>query len=161
MAHVIRRRFPRQALVVLAVLALLEAACSSGIRQGGLPRGTLHLTTRSGAATLDVEIAAEGRARSIGLMGRPRLAADAGMVFLFEGPRTSGFWMKNTLIPLSIAFWDQSGRILRILHMTPCRADPCQLYFPGVSYVGAVETNRGWFAAHGVQRGDRVALSRD
>jgi uncharacterized membrane protein (UPF0127 family) len=119
------------------------------------------VTTDSGPVTLDVEIAAEGRARNIGLMGRSRLAADAGMVFLFDGPRTGGFWMKDTLIPLSIAFWDQSGRIVRILHMTPCRADPCRSYFPGVTYVGAVETNRGWFAAHGVQRGDRVTLSRD
>jgi uncharacterized membrane protein (UPF0127 family) len=94
-------------------------------------------------------------------MGRPRLAPDAGMVFLFGGPASGGFWMKDTLIPLSIAFWDQSGRILRILHMTPCRADPCPIYSPDVTYVGAVETNMGWFAAHGVQRGDRLSLSRD
>jgi hypothetical protein len=110
---------------------------------------------------LNVEIAANGRARGIGLMNRPRLAPDAGMVFVFDEPHVGGFWMKNTLIPLSIAFWDGSGQILRILHMAPCRADPCPVYSPGVTYVGAVETNKGWFAAHGVQRGDRVTLSRD
>jgi uncharacterized membrane protein (UPF0127 family) len=146
---------------VPVVLALLVASCSPGVHQRNLPRGTLRVTTDSGPATLDVEIAAEGRARTVGLMGRPRLDADDGMAFVFDGPRTGGFWMKNTLIPLSIAFWDQSGRIVRILHMTPCRADPCRSYFPGVTYVGAVETNRGWFAEHGVQRGDRVTLSRD
>lgn len=157
----IRGRLRQQMVGALSVLTLLCAACSPGVHQGNLPRGTLHVATRSGTATLDVEFAAEGRARTIGLMGRSRLDPDAGMVFLFDGPRTSGFWMKDTLIPLSIAFWDQSGRILRILHMTPCRADPCPLYNPGVPYVGAVETNLGWFADHGVQRGDPVTLSRD
>jgi len=81
------------------------------------------------------------------------------MVFVFDGPAGGGFWMKNTLIPLSIAFWDQSGLILKIMDMTPCWADPCPVYYPGVVYVGAVETNRGWFAAHAVRPGDRVALS--
>jgi uncharacterized membrane protein (UPF0127 family) len=153
--------FPQQAGWVLVALAVVAVSCSPGVHQRALPRGTLRVTTQSGAATLDVEIAADGRARTVGLMGRPRLAPDAGMVFLFGGPASGGFWMKDTLIPLSIAFWDQSGRILRILHMTPCRADPCPIYSPGVTYVGAVETNMGWFAAHGVQRGDRVSLSRD
>ena len=83
------------------------------------------------------------------------------MVFLFDGPVNGTFWMKNTLIPLSIAFWDRSGRILKILDMTPCRADPCRLYSPGVTYVGAVETNRGWFGANGVREGHRVVLSGD
>jgi hypothetical protein len=149
----------RQTGGVLVALALLAAACSSSTHQRLLPRGTLHVRTDSGAATLSVEVAADGRARSVGLMGRPRLAPDAGMVFMFDEPGSGGFWMKNTLIPLSIAFWDRSGRILKILDMTPCRADPCPVYYPGVVYVGAVETNRGWFAAHGVRPGDRVALS--
>ncbi len=140
-------------------LALLAAACSASIHQRLLPSGTLHVRTHSGVASLNVEIAADGRARSVGLMGRPRLAPDAGMVFVFDQPAAGGFWMKNTLIPLSIAFWDQSGQILKILDMTPCRADPCRLYYPAVVYAGAVETNRGWFAAHGVRQGDRVALS--
>lgn len=119
------------------------------------------MRTESGVATLSVEVAADGRARSLGLMGRPRLAPGAGMVFVFDHPASGGFWMKNTLIPLSIGFWDRSGRILKILDMTPCRADPCPLYYPEVVYVGAVETNRGWFSSHGVREGDRVVLSGD
>ena len=143
------------------LLTLCVAACSSSVPQRLLPRGTLRVTTDSGPVALSVEVAADGRARSVGLMSRPRLPADAGMVFLFSGPRSGGFWMKNTLIPLSIAFWDHGGRIVRVLDMRPCRADPCRLYQPGVAYVGAVETNLGWFAAHGVGPGDRVALSGD
>ena len=67
--------------------------------------------------------------------------------------------MKDTLIPLSIAFWDGRGRIVRILDMTPCRADPCPTYDPRVAYRGALEVNRGAFKRWGVQRGDRVRLS--
>jgi uncharacterized membrane protein (UPF0127 family) len=158
---VARRSVPRHAASAVVALALVAGACSSTLHQADLPRGILHVSTGSGVARLNVEIAANGRARTIGLMNRPRLAPNAGMVFVFDGPRVGGFWMKNTLIPLSIAFWDRSGQILRILHMAPCRADPCPAYFPGVTYFGAVEANKGWFAAHGVQRGDRVTLSDD
>jgi uncharacterized membrane protein (UPF0127 family) len=163
MGHMLPRRLssPAGGTVVLFVLVTLATACSSSVHQRLLPRGTLHVTTGAGSVALSVEVAAEGRARSVGLMDRPRLPADVGMVFLYSDPHGGGFWMKNTLIPLSIAFWDQGGRILKILDMTPCRADPCPLYQPGVTYVGAVETNRGWFAAHGVGPGDRVALSGD
>src|SRR5437660_10031753 len=91
-------------------------------------------------------------------MGRERLAADAGMAFLFDGPTTVGFWMKDTLIPLDIAYWESGGRIVAILHMTPCRSGPCRLYAPGRAYVGAVEANRGFFTRHGVGPGDTARL---
>jgi uncharacterized membrane protein (UPF0127 family) len=152
-------RSPLPATCCALALGLLVSACSSGFPQRALPTGTLRVATAAGPATLRVEVAAEGYSRSRGLMDRRRLDPDAGMVFVFESPRTSGFWMKDTLIPLSIGFWDRSGRILKILDMTPCRGDPCPIYFPGVVYTGAVEANRGWFTSHGVRPGDRVVLS--
>jgi uncharacterized protein len=155
------RPMTRRFVQPLTVLCIGMAACTSTVQSRLLPRGALHVTTDSGKATLDVEIAAEGRARQVGLMGRPSLPADAGMVFLYDESPDGGFWMKDTLIPLSIAFWDRSGRILKILDMVPCRQDPCPLYQPGVAYFGAVEANLGWFADHGVRPGHRVALSRD
>ena len=82
------------------------------------------------------------------------------MAFLFDRPTSSSFWMKDTLIPLSIAFWDRSRRIVAILDMAPCRRSPCPLYSPGTSYIGAVEVNRGFFRQHGVRVGDRVELER-
>ena len=151
------RRSPVVAAV--ALVAVLVVSCSSGTPQRNLPRGVLTVRTGSGQVTVDVEIAANGHARTVGLMNRPRLAPDAGMVFLFDGPVSGGFWMKNTLIPLSIAFWDDTGRILEVLDMTPCREDPCRVYFPGVTYFGAVEANLGWFEAHGIRPGDRAVLS--
>ncbi|HXF36437.1 MAG TPA: DUF192 domain-containing protein, partial [Actinomycetota bacterium] len=107
---------------------------------------------------LRVEVADAPAERARGLMGRERLPADAGMVFLFPRPTRAGFWMKDTLIPLSIAFWDEGGRIVAILDMEPCRRDPCPLYRPEAAYVGAVEANRGFFQRHGVEVGDEVEL---
>jgi uncharacterized membrane protein (UPF0127 family) len=93
-------------------------------------------------------------------MGRPTLAPDAGMVFVFPEMVSGAFWMKDTLIPLSIAFYDANGKILRILHMVPCREDPCPVYDPRVRYRGALEVNKGAFARWGVQAGDVLRLER-
>jgi uncharacterized membrane protein (UPF0127 family) len=82
------------------------------------------------------------------------------MVFLFSQPTADPFWMKDTVIPLSIAFWGADDRIEAILDMEPCRSDPCRMYSPGVSYLGAVEVNRGFFDASGIQIGDEVHLVR-
>ena len=98
--------------------------------------------------------------RERGLMERRELADDAGMVFVFPTDSTAAFWMKDTLIPLSIAFYDESGRIVRILDMEPCLRDPCALYDPGASYRGALEVNRGAFDRWGVHEGDVLRLER-
>ena len=107
---------------------------------------------------ISVEIAQTEEARTVGLMHREHLPPDAGMVFLFEEPTSSGFWMKDTLIPLSIAFWNAEGSILAILDMDACVADPCPLYLPGVAYMGALEVNQGWFEHRGIGVGARVEL---
>ncbi|MBD0290293.1 MAG: DUF192 domain-containing protein [Thermoleophilia bacterium] len=93
-------------------------------------------------------------------MGRVALPANAGMLFVWDSDTSGGFWMKDTLIPLSIAFYDARGRILRVLDMVPCRADPCPVYDPGVAYRGALEVNRGAFRRWGVRAGDRITLAR-
>lgn len=144
---------------VALVLALSLASCGGEPEPPPTP-GTpvLSIGVDGGTATLGVEIADEPAERALGLMGRTSLPEDHGMVFLFERETSSGFWMKDTLIPLSIAFWDGDGRIVAILDMTPCEADPCPTYRPGVPYVGAVEVNRGWFERNGVGIGDRVEL---
>jgi uncharacterized membrane protein (UPF0127 family) len=82
------------------------------------------------------------------------------MVFLWPSPIHSGFWMKNTLIPLSIAFWDQQRRIIDIREMRPCKSAYCPLYYPQTPYVGAVEANQGFFAEDGIAVGDHVTLAR-
>ena len=91
-------------------------------------------------------------------MGRTKLAANHGMAFLWEEPVDSSFWMKDTLIPLSIAFWDADGRIVDLEDMQPCRADPCPTFGPDGSFIGALEVNKGFFDEHGVEVGDHVTV---
>lgn len=156
---------------MLALAAL--ASCDSGAEprtpqrpasppavQLVLPMGKLRLSSGERSVTVQVEIAETPRARQHGLMGRRHLPPNSGMAFLFDRPTENRFWMKNTLIPLSIAFWDEAGRIVSIVDMAPCPEDPCPLYSAGTSYIGAVEVNRGFFRAHGVEVGDRVELQR-
>ena len=61
------------------------------------------------------------------------------MLFVFSTDTTGGFWMKNTLVPLTIAFFDSTGKRVRKLSMTPCRTDPCRVYDPGRRYRFALE----------------------
>jgi uncharacterized membrane protein (UPF0127 family) len=109
--------------------------------------------------TVAVEIADTPAEREQGLMGRTTLPDGAGMVFVFPEDQRGAFWMKDTLIPLSIAFYAADGRIVKILDMEPCDADPCPLYDPGVAYRGALEVNQGAFESWGISAGDRLRIT--
>ena len=111
------------------------------------------------ATTIAVELADTPGEREQGLMGRTSLPADAGMVFVYPEDHAGPFWMKDTLIPLSIAFYAADGRILRILDMQPCKADPCPLYDPEVPYRGALEVNEGAFADWGLTESDWLRIT--
>ena len=142
--------------VVLAVLLPTAALASTGFQ-----RGTATITPGFGGATrvvLKVELARTGAERERGLMNRRFLAQKAGMVFLYRGAHRGGYWMKDTLIPLDIAFADAGGKILRIFTMQPCRRDPCRIYDPKVAYRSALEVNAGSFRRWRVRAGDRIAV---
>jgi uncharacterized protein len=108
--------------------------------------------------TVPVFVAASRPDRQLGLQHREELPAGTGMVFLFPEDSTSGFWMKDTLIPLSIAFADADGRIVRIIDMEPCEADPCPVYDPEATYRMALEVNQGFFDTVGADEGWRIDL---
>ena len=93
-------------------------------------------------------------------MGVTKMPDEVGMAFLFGEPTSIGFWMKDTLIPLDVAFWDSKGRIVATFTMTPCRTDSCPVYQPAATYVNAVEMNAGLLAARGIKAADRVTLTR-
>lgn len=105
---------------------------------------------------LTIEIADTQAERACGLSHRDSLAADRGMLFVFERPVRSPFWMKDTRMPLSIAFLDGQGLIIDLQDMVPDNST--RLYAPGAAYRYALETNRGWFRRHGVGVGDHVSL---
>ena len=138
---------------VCTIFVVLLAGCGSN---DDSPRAVIH--TGDGEVTVHVEVADTESERARGLMGRTELAEDAGMVFVFPQDSTSAFWMKDTLIPLSIAFYDDSGRIVRILDMEPCREDPCPVYDPKAVYRGALEVDNGAFRRWGVKEGDTLRV---
>ena len=137
-------------MIVLALLVVLAVA-------GAPDRGTVTIVAREKPVTVKVEIADSPSERQRGLMGRRTLAPRAGMLFVYQRDTTGGFWMKDTLIPLDIAFIGPRGRIVRIFTMTPCRRDPCRIYDPGARYRSALEVNAGSFRRWGVRVGDRVS----
>ncbi len=134
---------------------LVLASCVSG---PPAPRAVIE--TASGSATFRLEIVDTDALRLQGLMGRGHLAEDAGMAFLWSEETASAFHMRDTLIPLTVAFFAADGRILRMLDMTPCPVDPCPAYDPGLPYRGALEVNAGALARKGVRVGDRVRIER-
>ena len=110
-------------------------------------------------AVLPVEIAKTPKARAQGLMGRERLGANAGMLFVYQGDARRFFWMKNTRIPLSLAFIDKSGEVLEIIHLQPHRPGtriPSYRSRNKVRWV--LEVNQGWFLRNGFGLGARVSL---
>ncbi|MEX0874969.1 MAG: DUF192 domain-containing protein [Actinomycetota bacterium] len=123
------------------------------------PQGAL---VSFGDEVVAAEIADEREEWSRGLMFRERLDPDSGMIFLFDRrrPAGNGFYMKNTLIPLSIAYMLRTGEgvfeIVAIKDMAPCPAETltCPTYPPGAAYDAALEVNKGWFEAAGVEVGD-------
>lgn len=103
--------------------------------------------------TVRVEIADEADERQRGLMYRESLPEDQGMLFVYEDERDLSFWMRNTQLPLDIAFLDREGRIVDIQQLEPFDENSITTRSPAMY---ALEMNRGWFEEHGVEIGDRV-----
>ena len=105
--------------------------------------------------TISVEIADTDQLRTLGLMNRKTLDEDNGMLFIFEDERKLSFWMKNTLIPLSIAYISKHGEIKEIYHMEPLDESSVK---STRSVMYALEMNQGWFEANNISVGDRIIL---
>jgi uncharacterized membrane protein (UPF0127 family) len=102
---------------------------------------------------IEAEVAADQSTRMRGLMHRERMAPNHGMLFVFPQAARHCMWMRNTLLPLSVAFLDDEGKILNIEDMAPrtednhCAGGPARF---------ALEMNRGWFAEKGIRPGQRI-----
>ena len=111
---------------------------------------------KAGMHLIKAEVAADFSSRGQGLMHRKSLAPNTGMLFVFDGAAIHCMWMKNTYIPLSVAFLDEKGTIINIADMQPhneqshCAARPA-LY--------ALEMTQGWFAQRGIKAGARLGGS--
>jgi len=128
-------------------LALALSAAPAFAQQ--LPVAQLN----AGMHLIRAEVAADYASRMTGLMHRASMPSNAGMLFIFDEVTTHCMWMKNTLIPLSVAFIDERGAIVNVEDMAPqtedshCASRPARY---------ALEMNRGWFAARGIKPGSRI-----
>ena len=104
-----------------------------------------------------VEVAKTPAERAEGLMGRKHLAQEEGMFFIFETEGDHAFWMKDTFIPLSIAFIDKSGRIVEIADMKPLSL---KSHGPPKPILYALEMRKGWFSINGIKVGDVLRFSK-
>ncbi|MGH2632619.1 MAG: DUF192 domain-containing protein, partial [Tepidiformaceae bacterium] len=121
----------------------------------GLPTATLTVEEDPPGVKLNVQIAANESDREVGLMYRQSLSDDDGMLFLFPAPTTLGFWMKDTYIPLDIAFLDDLGRVMQIVHGKPL--DTTTLA-PSAAYSSVLEVAGGWFERKGLGVGATVHM---
>lgn len=100
--------------------------------------------------------------RERGLMFVEKMPEDVGMLFVFEEERPLGFWMKNTLIPLQIAFLDRKGKVVDLQEMTPLKSSMVRevpSYHSKADAQFALEMNTGWFTRHKIKTGDTLKLS--
>lgn len=113
-----------------------------------------------GGHAIEVEIADTDRARSRGLMGRDSLKPGTGMLFVYEKPQLLSFWMKNTKIPLSIAFFDERKILFQILDMDPPE-ESLESYQSSRPAQYALEVPQGWFEANKIRPGMKFSSSLD
>lgn len=142
--------------VVIRILAIfvlggcLIHAAPSGEPQPRLPEVSLHI----GDATLRAEVADEEHERIAGLMYRSELTEGRGMLFVFPVPQPFGFWMRNTTIPLSIAYINAAGVIREIHDLQPLDEVPVESTFRDLVY--ALEVPQGWFSRKKILPGDKI-----
>ncbi|NJK49993.1 DUF192 domain-containing protein [Candidatus Gracilibacteria bacterium] len=142
-------------LTVASEIELVSQAVSSTNKGQMLPIGA---KAKMGGETIELEVAQTPEQQEIGLMFRSSLPANRGMLFEFEAPRYTRFWMKNTIIPLDMIFL-KGGEVKAIFaNVPPCTSDPCKSYGPSVEIDRVIELPGGRAAELGLKVGDRVAI---
>ena len=137
----------------LLILPLLLMSCASS--HEGFTEVTLSSPEKT--YTLWVEIADDPPEQAQGLMGRTEMPHDRGMLFIFPKEQPLSFWMKNTLIPLDILFFDADGNFVSYQSMDPCKADPCKTYPSAGRAKYALEVQAGFIEKEGVGEGWRMS----
>ncbi|HEY5777557.1 MAG TPA: DUF192 domain-containing protein [Terrimicrobiaceae bacterium] len=136
--------------VFFLLLLLVVSTLGQETAQVALPSVTLNVAGKAVTA----EVADEPDERRSGLMFRDSLAADSGMLFVMPRPERAAFWMKNTTLPLSVAYINPGGVIVEIHDLEPLDEKPVPSSFPNIAY--ALEMKQGWFAENGILAGDRI-----
>ncbi|HWP17687.1 MAG TPA: DUF192 domain-containing protein [Burkholderiaceae bacterium] len=146
-------RRTRRAVRCATLAVLVALGVAPGAWAQDRPQQLPSVPLQAGIHVIRAEVARTPQQRQTGLMFRKELGANDGMLFVFELPAQQCFWMKNTLIPLSIAFLRDDGTIVNIADMKPqtleshCSAEPVRF---------ALEMNQGWFTKRGIKPGARL-----
>lgn len=151
-----RRAVALTAALAAAAFAAMLVSCAGKADAADKPNPTLRAAAlKVGAATLTAELARSAEERERGLMFRKSLPDGKGMIFVFDSDQRVSFWMKNTTVPLSIAFIGSDRAIKQIADLEPLSLESVRSE-RSVRY--ALEVPRGWFERAGVKVGDRVDM---
>jgi len=150
--NIIEKKYLKfSALVGVFLFLLIQPPC---LAQSG-PQPTLPITElRIGTKKISAEIADEDHERTAGLMFRKSLASDSGMLFVMDQTAPVGFWMKNTEVPLTIAYIDPVGLIKELHDLQPRDEKTVPSRFPNIAY--ALEMPQGWFSKNNIWPGERI-----
>ena len=142
-----------------ATAATTTPAPDAVVPQGFEQRAATATKADGTVCDLCLWVAANSDQRALGLMQVTDLGGPDGMVFRYDSPTTAAFWMKNTVMPLSIAFYDQAGAFLDAFDMAPCTADPCPTYPTPSNFADAIEVPQGMLDELGLVPGSVLAVS--
>jgi hypothetical protein len=148
-------------MIVLILLSVLAFYWIGIVLSGTVEQPTIDLVLIDdvgGTHVVSAEIADSPELRQRGLMNRTSLAPDTGMLFVFEQELPLYFWMKNTLLPLDILFFEADGDLVSTASMVPCKKDPCQSYSSGRPAFFALEVASGYVQDQGVNKNWRIDL---
>jgi len=137
-----------------ALSALFVAACCGASLAQNAAQKLPSIRLNAGIHNIQAEVAQTPDQRATGLMFRKEMGANDGMLFIFEQPAVQCFWMKNTLLPLSIAFIDDEGAVVNLTDMKP-QSEQSHCSTRPVRFV--LEMNQGWFAKRGIGPGAAIS----
>ena len=146
----------RSSLRISGIIGISFILIALSTRTMACPIELATATVSINGNPLTVELATSPASRGCGLSHRNELPENQGMLFIFSDLRPRNFWMKDTFIPLSIAYLDDSGQIISIQDMVPLQTDPHYPSSHPAAY--ALEVNQGWFSRHGIGVGDVVEM---
>lgn len=141
----------KQSFLFILTLAALTAC--------GAPKPeSITITSFDGSESVPVtvELAVTREEQQKGLMERTTLAEGSGMMFVFEQQQPLGFWMRDTLIPLQILYFDEQGAFVSASDMEPCVTEVCENYYSAAPAKYALEVNPGFRETHGIAPGWRL-----
>jgi len=150
----------RRVIVIFMVFGLIlsTSGITGNTRIPDFPKGKLKIYDGDKELIIPIEIANRPELWSFGLMFREDIPWEYGMLFIFPNEESGGFWMKNTYIPLDIAFIDSDKTIFSIQRMLPCSDDNCPVYYSPKPYRYALEVKAGFFERFGFKEGSKIKV---